>query len=65
VLSDEILEMIFTVEFTIKSSLSFHDVESYVLGAFDSDAKRLAFMGELKAMEDPAFANVTDIAVSV
>jgi len=40
-------------------------VKSYMLGGFDSDANRSAYLDELKATGDPAFANVTDVAVSV
>jgi len=59
------LEINSSFDFSITSSVSSHDVESYVLGAFDSDTKRSAYIAELKATGNSSFDNVSDVAVSL
>jgi len=63
--NNEGLELSFSVEFKIESSLSFHDLESYVEGAFDSGTKRSDYIDELKARGDSSFEDVSDVEVSV
>jgi len=59
------LEVTFSVDFVITSSLPPQDAGSYVMGAFDTDAKRSAYIAELKATGDSSFQGVSDVSVAL
>jgi hypothetical protein len=56
------LELTFTAVINILSSIEEHDVNEYILAAFETEQD--AYIALLKATGDPAFAEITSVTVS-
>ena len=56
-------EIIFNAVISIESTVEEHDVNGYIVGAFESDEQQADYIDMLKATLDPAFANL--VAVSI
>ena len=57
------LEITFNAVISIESSVEEHDVNSYILGAFDTPEEEEEYIATLKATMDESFAALSDVSV--
>jgi len=57
-------ELTFNAVISIESSVEEHDVNSYIMGAFDTPEKEAEYVALLKASMDEAFADLEAVSVS-
>ena len=56
-------ELAFDVLILLRSSVTEHDVNSYIVGALDEDNEQIAYLMDLRKSGHPAFANASSVSI--
>ena len=63
-LQDKEQELMFDTVVVIQSVVLNHDINRYIVGAFNEDSEQSAYLADLMMTKDPAFSNVQSLSVS-
>ena len=58
------VKLMFDAAVSIQSVVTEHDVNRYIMGAFNSDAEQMLYLAMLKATGDVAFLNASNVTVT-